>query len=60
MPLLLSLMLAVQSLSHVEVPKNTVLHVRLVNAVGTFASRSGSLVEAVLIAPVKIANAVRP
>ncbi len=54
MPLLLSLLLAVQSLSNVEVPKGTVLHVRLVNAVGSFASRPGSSVEAVLIAPVKV------
>jgi hypothetical protein len=43
-----------QSLSSVEVPKGTVLHVRLVNAVGSFASRPGSPVEAVLIAPVKV------
>ncbi len=54
MPLLLSLLLAMQSLSSVEVPKGTLLHVRLVNAVGSFASRPGSPVEAVLIAPVKI------
>jgi hypothetical protein len=54
MPLLLSLLLAMQSLSSVEVPQGTLLHVRLVNAVGSFASRPGSPVEAVLIAPVKI------
>lgn len=54
MPLLLSLLLAMQSLSSVEVPKGTLLHVRLVNAIGSFASRPGAPVEAVLIAPVKI------
>lgn len=43
-----------QSLSSVELPKGTLLHVRLVNAVGSFASRPGSAVEALLIAPVKV------
>lgn len=28
-----------QSLSSIEVPKGTLLHVRLLNAVGSFASR---------------------
>ncbi len=46
--------MAVQALTYREAPAGSVLHVRLTNAVGSFASRPGSLVDAVLIAPVKV------
>lgn len=46
--------MAVQALTYREVPAGSVLHVRLTNAVGTFASRPGAQVDAVLIAPVKV------
>lgn len=41
-------------MSGVEAPEGTLLHIRLTTPVGSFASRPGSPVEAVLIAPVKI------
>ena len=46
--------MAVQALTYREAPAGSVLHVRLTNAVGTFASRPGEPVDAVLIAPVKV------
>lgn len=42
------------SLSTLEIPAGTQLHVRLTSTVGTYASRPGSLVQAVLIAPVEV------
>ena len=42
------------SFSNVEVPVGTQLHVRLTSTVGTYASRPGSPVQAVLIAPVEV------
>jgi len=53
MPPFLSLLLAIQALSNVEVPKGATLHVRLDNAVGSFASRPGSAVRAIVVAPLK-------
>ena len=41
------------SLSTLEIPAGTQLHVRLTSTVGTYASRPGSPVHAVLIAPVE-------
>jgi len=58
MPLLLSLLIAMQSMSSVEVPRGTLLRVRLEKAVGSFASLPGSPVQAVLIAPVKVDGVV--
>ncbi len=46
--------MVVQALTYREAPADSVLHVRLTNAVGSFASRPGSAVDGVLIAPVKI------
>jgi LssY C-terminus len=51
---LLSLLLVTQAFTWREVPAGTALHVRLTDAVGTYASRPGSPVSAVLIAPVAI------
>jgi hypothetical protein len=45
--------IAVQSVAWNVAPAGTPLHVRLTHAVGSYASRSHSRVEAVLIAPVK-------
>ena len=42
------------SLSTLEIPAGTPLHVRLTSTVGTYASRPGSPVQAVLIAPVEV------
>ncbi len=46
--------MVVQALTYREAPAGSVLHVRLTNAVGSFASRPGAPVDGVLIAPVKI------
>lgn len=46
--------MAVQALTYRDAPAGSVLHVRLTTPVGSFASRPGSIVEAVLIAPVKV------
>lgn len=46
--------MAVQALTYREAPAGSVLHVRLTNAVGSFASRPGAPVDGVLIAPVKV------
>ena len=54
MPIFLSLLMAVQALTYRVAPVGSVLHVRLTSAVGSFASRPGDMVEAVLIAPVKV------
>jgi LssY C-terminus len=57
MPYWYSLLFAAWMMSGVEVPEGTLLHIRLTTPVGSFASRPGSPVEAVLIAPVKIGDA---
>ena len=46
-------LIAVQSVVWNVAPAGTPLHVRLTHAVGSYASRPHSRVEAVLIAPVK-------
>jgi hypothetical protein len=46
--------MVVQAITWREAPAGSVLHVRLTSAVGSFASRPGSPIEAVLIAPVKV------
>jgi hypothetical protein len=52
----LSLLVATQSIvwQPAQAPAGTPLHVRMTTAAGSFASRPGSPVEAVLIAPVKV------
>jgi hypothetical protein len=54
MPVFLSVLMAVQAITWREAPAGSVLHIRLTNAVGSYASRPGSPVQAVLIAPVKV------
>jgi hypothetical protein len=56
MPLFLSVLMAVQAITWREAPAGAVLHARLTSAVGSYASRPGSPVQAVLIAPVKTAG----
>jgi hypothetical protein len=46
--------MVVQAITWREAPAGSVLHARLTGAVGSFASRPGSPIEAVLIAPVKV------
>jgi len=53
MPFFLSVLMAVQAITWREAPAGSVLHVRLSSAVGSYASRPGSPIQAVLIAPVK-------
>lgn len=53
MPIFLSLLMVVQGLTYREAPSGSVLHIRLTNPVGTFASHRGDVVDGVLIAPVK-------
>jgi hypothetical protein len=54
MTLLVSLLLSIATLSIRPLPEGTQLHVRLTTAVGSYASVPGSVVRAVLIAPVKL------
>ena len=54
MPVFLSVLMVVQAITWREAPAGSVLHARLTGAVGSFASRPGSPIEAVLIAPVKV------
>jgi hypothetical protein len=54
MPVFLSLLMVVQAITWREAPAGSVLHVRLTSAIGSFASRPGSPIQAVLIAPVKV------
>ncbi|HEY4364538.1 MAG TPA: LssY C-terminal domain-containing protein [Bryobacteraceae bacterium] len=54
MGVLLSLLLVTQASTWREIPAGTPLHIRLTNAVGSYASRPGSPVSAVLIAPVAV------
>jgi hypothetical protein len=53
MPVFLSVVMAIQAITWREAPAGSVLHVRLTNAVGSYASHIGSTVQAVLIAPVR-------
>jgi hypothetical protein len=46
--------MVVQAITWREAPALSVMHVRLTSAVGSYASRPGSPIEAVLIAPVKV------
>jgi hypothetical protein len=54
MPFFLSVLMVVQAINWREAPAGSILHVRLTGAVGSFASRPGSPIQAVLIAPVKV------
>ena len=54
MPIFLSVLMVVQALTFREAPAGSVVHLRLTNAVGSFASRPGDLVDGVLIAPLKV------
>lgn len=58
MTLLISLLLSIATLSLRPLPEGTPLHVRLTTAVGSYASVPGSVVRAVLIAPVKLDDEV--
>jgi hypothetical protein len=58
MPFFLSVLMAVQAITWREAPAGSVLHVRLTSAVGSYASRAGSPIQAVLIAPVKVAGEI--
>jgi hypothetical protein len=48
--------MVVQAVTWREAPAGTMMHVRLTSAVGSYASRPGSPIQAVLIAPVKISG----
>jgi hypothetical protein len=55
MPLaLLGLLFSISSLTSRSAPAGTQLHIRLTSSVGSYASRAGSPVSAVLIAPVRV------
>jgi hypothetical protein len=56
MTTLLGLLLSINSLTTQRVPAGTQLHIRLTSSVGSYASRVGSPVSAVLIAPVVVEN----
>ncbi len=58
MTLLVSLLLSIATLSIRPLPEGTPLHIRLTTAVGSYASVPGSVVRAVLIAPVKLDDEV--
>jgi len=55
---LLYLMLSMNLLAAPELPAGTQLHVRLINSVGSYASRVGTPVRAVLIAPAVVEDQV--
>src|SRR5580704_15804508 len=54
MPFFLSVLMAVQAITWREAPAGSALHIRLTSSVGSYASRPGSPIEGVLIAPVKV------
>jgi hypothetical protein len=54
MPVFLSILMVIQAITWREAPAGSVLHVRLSSAIGSYASRPGSPIQAVLIAPVKV------
>ncbi|HYL35711.1 MAG TPA: LssY C-terminal domain-containing protein [Bryobacteraceae bacterium] len=56
MPALLALLLSISSLTYRLAPAGTQLHIRLTSTVGSYASRAGSPVRAVLIAPVVVGD----
>src|ERR1700726_1681665 len=53
-PALLSLLFSISALTNRVAPPGTQLHVRLTSAVGSYASRAGSPLSAVLIAPLTL------
>jgi len=53
-PALLSLLFSISTLTNRVAPPGTQLHVRLTSAVGSYASRAGSPLSAVLIAPLTL------
>ncbi len=53
-PALLSLLFSISALTNRVAPPGTQLHVRLMSTVGSYASRAGSPLSAVLIAPVTL------
>jgi len=55
---LLYLMLSMNMFAAHELPAGTQLHVRLINAIGSYASKVGAPVNAVLIAPAVVDNQV--
>lgn len=54
MPALLGVLLSIAALTVRPLPERTQLHIRLISTVGSYASRPGSPVSAVLIAPVAL------
>ena len=54
MNFLLQMFLAAGLMSARQAPPGTQLHIRLTSAVGSYASRAGTPVQAVLIAPVAV------
>lgn len=54
MTLLANILLSIAMLVTRPLPEGTLLHIRLTTAVGSYASTPGSIVQAVLIAPVKL------
>ena len=50
----LGLLFSITALATAPVPEGTELHVRLTTTVGSYASRAGSPIRAVLIAPVTV------
>ena len=54
MPVYLYLFAALSSLTNLEVPAGTRLHIRLATTVGTYATAVGTPVRAFLIAPVNV------
>lgn len=57
MPVYLYVFVALSSLTQLEIPAGTRLHVRIATPVGTYASAAGSPVSAFLIAPVNVNGA---
>ncbi len=53
-PALLSLLFSISTLTNRVAPPGTQLHIRLLSTVGSYASRAGSPLSAVLIAPVTL------
>jgi hypothetical protein len=58
-PALLSLLFSISTLTNRVTPPGTQLHIRLISTVGSYASRAGSPISAVLIAPVTLDGETR-
>lgn len=58
-PALLSLLFSISTLTNRVTPPGTQLHIRLTSTVGSYASRAGSPLSAVLIAPVTLDGETR-